>query len=209
MSLVTSGQIKLSDIRTEFGGGSGEISLSDFYRGGSKVRAKASNNNATNDAASVPTSGALDMSDFHGTAASFTKTFSAGATNQDASDIFGDDYSVDYAKNIVINSGVELGATSTGNEALHIDSGGSGTITVTNNGTLTGRGGAAGSAGGGNRLSSPHDAPDRPAPGAAARPADHEGLSLQGRTGLRGRPDRPVRRQGCAGQLLLDVWAGT
>ena len=65
----------------------------------------------------------------------FTKTFSAGATNQDASDIFGDDYSVDYAKNIVINSGVELGATSTGNEALHIDSGGSGTITVTNNGT--------------------------------------------------------------------------
>ena len=38
MSLVTSGQIKLSDIRTEFGGGSGEISFSDFYRGGSKVR---------------------------------------------------------------------------------------------------------------------------------------------------------------------------
>ena len=148
MPLATSGQIKLSDIRAEFGGGSGQISFGDFYRGGSKVRKKAANNGATNDAASVPTSGALDMSDFHGTAASFTKTFSAGATNQDASDIFGDDYSVDYAKNIVINSGVELGATSTGNEALHIDSGGSGTITVTNNGTLTGRGGAAGSAGG-------------------------------------------------------------
>ena len=146
MSLVTSGQIKLSDIAQNLVG-SGQISFSDFYRGGSKVRAKAGNNNATNDAAR-PTSGALDMSDFHGTAASFTKTFSAGATNQDASDIFGDDYSVDYAKNIVINSGVELGATSTGNEALHIDSGGSGTITVTNNGTLTGRGGAAGSAGG-------------------------------------------------------------
>ena len=148
MPLATSGQIKLSDIRTEFGGGSGQINFGDFYRGGSKVRAKAGNNNATNDAASVPTSGALDMSDFHGTAASFTKTFSSGATNQDASDIFGDDYGVDYAKNIVINSGVELGATSTGNEALHIDSGGSGTITVTNNGTITGRGGAAGSAGG-------------------------------------------------------------
>ena len=150
MSLVTSGELKLSQIRSEFGGGSGQIKLGDLYRGGSKVRAKAANNTATNDAASVPTSGAIDFSDFHGTSASFTKTFTTGATNQDASDIFGDDYSVDYDKNIVINSGVELGATSTSQEALHIDSGGDGTITITNNGTLSGAGGSANGGTGGD-----------------------------------------------------------
>ena len=58
--------------------------------------------------------------------------------------LFGDDYAVDYPKEIVVNSGVELGTTNTAEFALEIDSGGSGTIKVTNNGTITGAGGAAG-----------------------------------------------------------------
>ena len=57
-------------------------------------------------------------------------------------------YGVDYPKEIVIDSGVELGGTSASQEALQIDSGGVGTITITNNGTLTGAGGAAGGDGG-------------------------------------------------------------
>jgi len=148
--LQGSGQIKFSDIRTEFGGGTGAISFSDFYRGGTKVRSKAGNNTATNLAASVPTSGAISTSDFYGTERGFRKTYSSGATNQNLSTVFGDDWGVDYPKDVVINSGVELGATSTGDEALQVNSGASGTVTITNNGTISGAGGSASGGTGGD-----------------------------------------------------------
>jgi hypothetical protein len=119
-----------------------------MYRGGSHVRSLAANNNATNLASSVPASGTITLNNFRGTAKGFKYTFTTGATDQDASALFGTDYGVNYPKEIVINSGVELGATSTSQEALEIDSGGSGTITITNNGTLSGAGGAVGAAGG-------------------------------------------------------------
>lgn len=144
---IGTGAVSMSDIRTEWGR-SGAIKLSEMYRGGSHVRNKAANNTGTNLASGVPESGVITMDDFRGTTAGFRYTFTATATNQDASDLFGDDYAVDYRKEIVINSGVELGATSTSEEALEIDSGGSGTIVITNNGTLSGAGGAAGADGG-------------------------------------------------------------
>ena len=140
MALTGSGELKFSQMRDEFGG-SGQVKFSDLYRGGSLVRAKAGNNGATNLAANVPASGEIQVADFYSQAKGFRKTYSSGATNQDASSIFGDDYGVDYPKEIVINSGVELGATSTSQEALQIDSGLSGSMTITNNGTLTGAGG--------------------------------------------------------------------
>ena len=148
MAIAASGAVSFSDLRSEFVGGSSAISYSDLYRGGSNIRAKAANNTGVNLAASVPTSGTINMTDFRSQAKGFRFTFSATATDQDASALFGSDYSVNYPKDIVINSGVELGATSTSEEALEIDSGGAGTITVTNNGTLSGAGGAAGSDGG-------------------------------------------------------------
>ena len=148
MAITASGAVSLADLRTEFVGGSSAISLGDLYRGGSNIRSLAANNTATNLAASVPTSGAIDFADFYSQAKGFRKTYTSGATNQDASSVFGDDYGVDYPKEIVINSGVELGATSTSQEALQIDSGLSGGLTITNNGTLSGAGGAAGNDGG-------------------------------------------------------------
>lgn len=147
MAIASSGAVSASDIRSEYGL-TGAVSFSSLYRGGSNIRAKAGNNNAVNLAASVPTSGTITFANFRGTAKGFRYTFTAGATDQDASALFGSDYSVDYPKDIVINSGVELGATSTSEEALEIDTGGLGTITVTNNGTLTGAGGAVGADGG-------------------------------------------------------------
>jgi len=144
---IGTGAVSMSDIRTEWGR-SGAISLSEMYRGGSHVRSKAANNTGTNLASTVPTSGTITIDNFRGTARGFKFIFSAAATNQNASTLFGDDFAVDYPKEIVINSGVELGATSTAEEALEINSGGAGTITVTNNGTLTGAGGSAGAAGG-------------------------------------------------------------
>ena len=124
--------------------------FSNLYRGGSNIRANAGNNSSTNLAASVPTSGAINYTNFRSTAKGFRKTYTATATDQDASSIFGDDYGVDYPKEIVINSGVELGATSTSQEALQIDSGLSGTMTITNNGTLSGAGGSANGGAGGD-----------------------------------------------------------
>ena len=143
--------VSFSDLRTEFGG-SGAVSLSQFYRGGSKIRNKAANNSTTNLASSVPESGVVSFSDYRSQAKGFRKTYSAGATDQTASDHFGDDYLVDYPKEIVINSGVELGTTDTSGYALHINANGSGTITVTNNGTITGAGGAASGGAGGDAM---------------------------------------------------------
>lgn len=148
MAIAASGAVSFSDLRTEFVGGSAAISYSDLYRGGSNIRAKAANNNGVNLAASVPTSGAINIANFRSQAKGFKFTFTSGATNQSAATLFGDDYAVNYPKEIVINNGVELGATSSSEEALEIPSGGSGTITVTNNGILSGAGGAAGAAGG-------------------------------------------------------------
>ena len=148
MAIAATGAVSFSDLRSEFVGGSSAISYSDLYRGGSNIRAKAANNTGVNLAASVPTSGTINITNFRSQAKGFKFTFSSTATDQNASALFGSDYSVNYPKEIVINSGVELGATSTTEEALEIDSGGAGTITVTNNGTLTGAGGGVGAAGG-------------------------------------------------------------
>jgi hypothetical protein len=147
MAIAASGAVSFSDLRTEFSGASA-ISFSDLYRGGTLVKGNAANNTATNLAASVPTSGAINFTNFRSTAKGWRKTFASGATNQNASTIFGSDYGVNYPKEIVINSGVTLGATSTSDEALEINTGGIGSITVTNNGTLIGAGGAQGAAGG-------------------------------------------------------------
>ena len=141
--------VSASTLRTEYGV-TGSVSLGSMYRGGSNAYVKnpAANNNGVSMSANVPTSGSISFGNFKNQAHGFRYTFSSGATNQNASTLFGDDYSVDIYKEIVIDSGVELGATSTSEEALEIDSGGLGTIKVVNNGTLTGAGGAAGADGG-------------------------------------------------------------
>lgn len=152
MTLQSSGAISLSDIRDEYNNGSSApILLNDYYRGGSLVRANASNNTATNLSADVPTSAnssPLSINDFYGQKRAFRKTYSSTATDQSGVGVFGDDFAVNYPKEIVINSSQTVGATSTSAPALKIDSTGAGTITITNNGSIEGAGGAAGAAGG-------------------------------------------------------------
>ena len=152
MTLQSSGAISLSDIRDEYNNGSSApIDIDDYYRGGSLVRANASNNTATNLSADVPTSAnssPLSINDFYGQKRAFRKTYSSTATDQSGVGVFGDDFAVNYPKEIVINSSQTVGATSTSAPALKIDSTGAGTITITNNGSIEGAGGAAGAAGG-------------------------------------------------------------
>ena len=154
MAIPSSGQsLSFSALRTEFVGGSSAISLGDLYRGGSNILKKAGDNQATNLAASVATSGSLDVSDYYDQAKGFTFTYSttflsgSSGTDQNVSTLFGDDYDVNYPKNVVIPSGITLGSNNTAEYGLEVDSGGAGTITITNNGNIIGAGGAGGSAG--------------------------------------------------------------
>lgn len=152
MAIQASGAVSFSDLRSEFIGGSGAVSFSSLYRGGSYIRNNAANNPTTNLAASVPTSGVIDISNFYSQQNGFRKIYTAGATNQNGNVIFGDDWGVNVPKEIIINSGVELGATSTDDWALEMNAGGAGAITVTNNGTLTGKGGAINGGAGGDAM---------------------------------------------------------
>lgn len=150
MAITPSGQIKFSDLRTEFIGGSGQVPIGSLYRGGTNIKSKSPNNNAVNLAADVPTSGELQLSDYYGTAKGFRFTYNTNSTDQDASTLFGNDYAVDYPKDIVIPASVTLGTNNTSEYALEINSGASGPVTVTNNGTIIGAGGAAGGGGSAN-----------------------------------------------------------
>ena len=148
MAIAASGAVSFSDLRTEFVGGSSAISLGDLYRGGSNILSKAGDNPAVNMAATVPTSGVIDVQDFYSTAKGFKSTISSNTTNVDADALFGDDYDVNYPKVIDVNSGITIGGS--GDEAIDIPSGLAGTLTINNSGSIIGSGGAAnGGAGGG------------------------------------------------------------
>ena len=149
MALAASGAISFANLRDEFSPGSNtSISFSDYYRQGSKVKAKAGNNNAVHLAAAIPTSGAIDLSDFYSTARGFQFTISSAATNQNLSTIFGNDYAVDYPKIVVVNSGVTVGATATNQVAINVPANAAGSITINNAGNIYGFGGTAGNVGG-------------------------------------------------------------
>ena len=150
MAIAASGAVSFSDLRTEFVGGSSAIYLGDLYRGGSNILSKAGDNPSVNLAATVPTSGAIDIGDFHSTAKGFKNTVSSSTTNVDANALFGDDYDVNYPKIIDINSGVTIGGS--GDDAIDIPSGLAGTLTINNAGTVIGFGGASAGAAGGHAI---------------------------------------------------------
>ncbi len=148
MAIASSGAVSFADLRTEYVGGSGAISLSDLYRGGSNIRAKSGDNQGTNLAASVPASGTINFANFHGTAKGFKFTFTSTHGNQNFSSLFGDDWDLNYPKIVDINSGVSIYGS--GTDAITIPSGLAGGLTINNAGTIYGFGGAANGGAGGN-----------------------------------------------------------
>jgi len=153
-ALQSSGTISFQDIEEQYTPGSNLPSrtLSEFYLGGSLVRANAGNNSSTNMSAGVPASGAISFNDFYSKERAFRKTYSSDATNQSADTIFGDDFEVNYPKQFVVNASQTVGSTSSSNAALTIETNGVGSITVTNNGSIEGAGGTANGGTGGNAL---------------------------------------------------------
>lgn len=132
MALQSSGAISLQDIEDEFGG-TGSISLSEYYRGGSFVT-----DNNTN----VPTSGTINFSDFYDGVKQFSYTFSSNAQEVDLNTTLtsagwnGSDVVI-----VTINSGVYIWSDSTSTAALTISSALNGLLTITNNGYIIGKGG--------------------------------------------------------------------
>lgn len=137
MALQNSGAISFSDLRGEYNSGSNtSVSMSGYYRGGTLIRSNASNNTSTNLSADVPTSGTISLDDFYGQERGFSATATSDATNKEASDFFGNDFSVNYPKKLTINSGVTFSNTTFNGVALNFDSTLSGDMTVTLNGTV-------------------------------------------------------------------------
>jgi hypothetical protein len=145
MAIPSIGSVSFSDLRAEYVGGTGSISLGDLYKGAagsnSPIRDKASNNLAQDYSAGIPSSGAIAVNDFRGTSRMFTYVFNASAQNQNAQTLFGNDYTGDYNKDIIINYGVTLSNSAVNQDALTFPSGANGTIRVNLLGTITGSGG--------------------------------------------------------------------
>tara|TARA_Y100000401_G_scaffold71988_1_gene58050 strand:+ start:232 stop:1113 length:882 start_codon:yes stop_codon:yes gene_type:complete len=138
MALPSSGAISIGNIATEFGG-SQPHSLSEYYRNGSFVTSNNTN---------VPTSGTIDMADFYGAVKQSSVTISSSTTNLNVhTGVFGGDYTSSIPKLLIINSGVEIGASSLSNYALNLPSGMGGTLTIQNAGTISGAGGDGSSSG--------------------------------------------------------------
>jgi hypothetical protein len=164
MPLPSSGPISFSDIQSQFGG-TNPISLSEYYRGGGFVTNTGVNN-------TIPTSGAISVNNFYNTygRVPIAITISASTNNYDAYA----SRTLNYVAGVsdltyTINAGVVIGSANTSLNAFLISASflSTDTVTVINNGRITGAGGnggrgsdqrpggtgAAGGGGGGTALS--------------------------------------------------------
>jgi hypothetical protein len=143
MAIPSSGSIALTALQTEFGG-TNPIGINEYYRGGGLVPNSTVNN-------SVPTSGAISMSNFYGSQNrnTISITISANTNNYNLFNNLGGSYIAGLTDVVVtINNGVVVGSSSTGSPAFTISGFTSGdTVSITNNGTIVGKGGAGASGG--------------------------------------------------------------
>ena len=140
MTLPASGIIKLSDIQAEFGGAN-PIGLSEYYRGGAYV---TSNNT------SVPTSGAISLTNFYGATSVFAFTISSSTQDANLNTLAiaaGWDGSAPLVCNI--SAGIYVWSDSTANAGLIV----SVPCTINNSGYIIGKGGNADGYAGGPAIS--------------------------------------------------------
>jgi len=142
MALQGSGQIKLSELATEFGG-TAPYSLKAYYRGGGRVPANNTN---------VPASGAIGLKNFYNAVNRVTLSATIGAntteTSITTSNVPG--YIAGATDlTVYVSSGVYVYSTNTANPALTLGTGfaAGDTITLINKGFIMGQGGYGGSYG--------------------------------------------------------------
>jgi|TARA_Y100000052_G_C2952683_1_gene88294 hypothetical protein len=132
MAVTSSGEIKLSDLQTEFGGSS-PIAFSEYH-----FNASGPNTNGF-----FPNSGEINLASFYGATNTATSSISSSTTDVSLATTFGVAWAKNGPKVLNIDSGVTIGAT-TGNPAVMVSSGMAGTLVVNNAGTISGHGGAGG-----------------------------------------------------------------
>jgi len=152
MAISASGALTLTTVQTEWGG-SNPIGMSEYYAGGDNVFSGATDG----DGNAIPSTGAIDMSDFYDTTAATPLTIGSNTNNYNIKTaVQNAGAGLDVPVLLTINSGVTVGSTSTGTPAMKTDTGWSQgvTITITNNGSIVGASGSDTSAnpssGGGN-----------------------------------------------------------
>ena len=139
MAIQASGAVSLSNIQTEFGG-SNPISMSEYYRSGTYIPSGAT---------SVPTSGAIDISDFYGASNSYAFTIAANTRNADVRALaITDGWDQSTPLSVTVNSGVWCYSDTTSTGGLVLAGSFAGGVTVVNNGNIIGMGGGASQAGG-------------------------------------------------------------
>ena len=132
MAVTSSGEIKLSDLQTEFGGSS-PIAFSEYH-----FNASGPNTNGF-----FPDSGEINLASFYGAIPTATVALSSSTTDVSLATNFGVAWAKNCPKILNIDSGVTIGAT-TGNPAVAVSSGMGGTLVVNNAGTISGHGGTGG-----------------------------------------------------------------
>ena len=139
MAIQASGAVSISDIQSEFGGAN-PISLSEYYRNGAYIPSGAT---------SVPTSGAIDISDFYGTSNSYGFSIAANTLNADVRALaITDGWDASTPLLVTVNAGVWCYSNTTSTGGMVLAGSFPGGVTVTNSGNIIGMGGYAGQAGG-------------------------------------------------------------
>lgn len=139
MALPLSGPLSLTDIQTEFGG-SNPVGLDEYYRGGAYVTA----NNT-----SVPTSGAISISNFYGAVRQFAFTISANlSTPQNLRTVaLANGWNGSDALLATLGTNVTISSDTTGSPALTVNGSFPNGVVFINNGYVVGMGGAGGNGG--------------------------------------------------------------
>jgi hypothetical protein len=132
MALQGSGTIKLSEIQTEFTG-SNPISLSEYYRNGIYVPSNNTN---------VPTSGAISLGQFYGAVRQFTFTISSNFTTPQNLATLAVAAGWDGSSPLVAINDAIISSNTTATPALTISASFPAGVTLINNGTIVGMGGA-------------------------------------------------------------------
>lgn len=142
MAIPSSGSLALSAIQTEFGG-SNPISMSEYYAGGSNVPS-----GTTGDSGSIPSSGAVAVSQFYGSTnrVAIALTISSTTQNYNIYNSRGGTYS---AGNSDVTLTVQAIVGSTGSAGLTTGSGWTSgdTIKIINNNQIVGKGSNGGAGG--------------------------------------------------------------
>ena len=136
MALQGSGTIKLSEIQTEFTG-ENPISLSEYYRNGIYVPSNNTN---------VPTSGAISLGQFYGAVRQFTFTISSDFTTPQDLATLAVAAGWDGSSPLVAINDAIISSNTTATPALTVSDSFPAGVTLINNGTIVGMGGAGGMA---------------------------------------------------------------